>query len=61
MLNVVIGAIIALVAAVMAIFLILMAINVALVVRLRSIIPPSPQAKSSAALHRVTSSENARR
>ncbi len=44
MLDMVIGAIIALVAAVVAVFLTLLAINVALVHKLRSIIPLSPDA-----------------
>jgi hypothetical protein len=42
MLAMVIGAIITIVAAVIAMFLILIAINIALVVKLRSIIPSSP-------------------
>jgi hypothetical protein len=42
MLDMVIGAVIVLIAAVMAIFLILIAINIALVRKLRSLIPHSP-------------------
>ena len=49
--DIVIGVIIALVAAVIVIFLILLAINALLVFKLRSIIPPSPSATLSAALH----------
>ena len=41
--NVVIGAIIAFTSAIAAVFLILMAINIALFFKLRSIIPPSPR------------------
>jgi hypothetical protein len=44
MLDIVIGAAIALIAAVIAVFLILLAVNVALVRKIRSIIPPSPDA-----------------
>jgi len=43
MLDIVIDVIIALAAAIIAIFLIIIAINVVLVLKLRSIIPPSPQ------------------
>ena len=42
MLDIVIGAAIALIVAIMAVFLILLAVNVALVRKLRSIIPPKP-------------------
>jgi hypothetical protein len=42
MLDVVIGAAIALIAAVIAVFLVLLAVNVALVRKLRSIIPSKP-------------------
>lgn len=45
MLDIVMGAAAALVAAVMAAFLILLAINIALVRKLRAIIPPAPQAR----------------
>jgi len=61
MLATVIVAIVMLAAAVIAIFLILIAVNIALVVKLRSIIPPSPQARPSAALHRAPGSKKARR
>jgi hypothetical protein len=44
MMNPVINTIIALAAAVAAVFLILISINIALFFKLRSIIPPSPQA-----------------
>jgi hypothetical protein len=43
--DVVIGTIIALTGAVAAVFLILIAINIALFFKLRSIIPPSPRAR----------------
>lgn len=47
MLDIVIGAATALIAAAMAVFLLLLAVNVALARKLRSIIPPTPgQAKS---------------
>jgi len=42
MLDIVIGAAAALIAAIIAVFLILLAVNVALVRKLRSIIPPQP-------------------
>ena len=48
MMDIVIGAAIALIAAVIAVFLILLAVNVALVRKLRSIIPPSPDAGRTA-------------
>jgi hypothetical protein len=47
-LYVLVGAAIALIAAVMAVSLILLAINVALARKLRSIIPPSPDAGPAA-------------
>jgi hypothetical protein len=48
MVDMVIGAIIALIAAVMAVFLILLAVNMALVRKLRSIIPHSYEAGPAA-------------
>jgi len=50
MLDMMIGAMLALAAAVMAVFLILLAINIALVRKLRSIIPLAPDA-GPAAVH----------
>ena len=61
MLDVAIGAIITLTAAFIAIFLILIAINIALVVKLRSGIPPSPHARPSPALHRSLGGNDATR
>jgi len=61
MLGVVVGVIITLAAAVMAIFLILIAINIALLVKLRSGIPPSPQARPLPALHRPPGGKDAGR
>ena len=58
--DIVIGAIIALIAAVAAVFLTLLAINIALVVKLRSIIPPSPHAGPPTAPP-APASKNARR
>ncbi len=48
MLEMVIGIVIALIAAAVAVFLVLLAINVALVLKLRSIIPPSPDTGAAA-------------
>jgi hypothetical protein len=48
MLDIMIGAAIALFAAVIAVFLILLAVNVALLRKLRSIIPPAPDAGRAA-------------
>lgn len=48
MVDIVIGAAITLIAAIIAVFLILLAVNVALVRKLRSIIPPSPDAGRAA-------------
>jgi len=48
MLGMVIGAVIALVAAVMAVFVILLGMNIVLVRKLRSIIPPSPETTPAA-------------
>jgi hypothetical protein len=61
MLDLVIVAVAALAAAVVAVFLILMAVNIALVVKLRSVIPPSPAARPTAARHHPPGSSNARR
>jgi hypothetical protein len=47
MLGIVIGLAIALIVAVMAVFLIILAVNVALVRKLRSIIPPSPAGRNA--------------
>jgi len=55
--NVVIGAIIALTGAIAAVFLIPIAINIALFFKLRSIIPPSPGARSPAAPGRAPGSK----
>jgi hypothetical protein len=44
--TVLIGAAIVLIAAIMAVFLIVLAVNVALVRKLRSIIPPSPSGQN---------------
>jgi len=60
-LDIVIGAIITLVAAATAIFLILIAINIALALKLRSIIPPSPHTRPPAARLRATRKQNAGR
>jgi predicted MFS family arabinose efflux permease len=59
MLAVVIGTIIALFMGVAAVFLVLIAINIALSRKLRSIIPPPPTAPSPAAPHHAPDSENA--
>lgn len=48
MLDIVIGVAVALIVAVVAVFLILLAIDIALVRKLRSIIPLSPQAEPAA-------------
>jgi hypothetical protein len=50
-LDIVIGSIVALIVAIMAIFVILIAVNAVLVLKLRSIIPPSPDATPPAAFH----------
>jgi hypothetical protein len=57
--TVVIGAIIALITGVAIVFLMLIAINIALSRKLRSIIPPSPTAPLPAAPHRALDGENA--
>ncbi len=59
MFDMVIGAIIALVAAVVAVFLTLLAINVALAHKLRSIIPLSPDAGTATDRPRVRGSQKA--
>jgi hypothetical protein len=59
MLDMVIGAVVALIASVMAVFLILLAINIALVHKLRSIIPLSPDAGPAAERLRAHGSEKA--
>lgn len=61
MFDVLIGAIIALIAAVIAVFLILIAINAVLVLKLRSIIPPSVHARPPAALHPPAGKQERRR
>ena len=61
MLDVVIGMIIAFIAAVVVVFLILIAINIALFFRLRSITPPSPRARPQVAPYSARDSENATR
>jgi hypothetical protein len=58
MLNISIGAIIVLIASVIFIFIFLIAINIALVVKLRSAIPRSPHARPSGSLHRAPASKN---
>jgi hypothetical protein len=57
MLDMVIGAVAALVATVMAVFLILLAINIALARKLRSVIPLSPDAGPAAGRLRAHSNE----
>jgi hypothetical protein len=59
MLDMVIGTIVALIAATLAVFLILLAINIALVRKLRSIIPLSPDAGPAAERLRARGSEKA--
>jgi hypothetical protein len=59
MLPVMIGTIIVLITGVASVFLGLIAINIALSRKLRSIIPPSPSAPSPAAPHREPASGNA--
>jgi hypothetical protein len=58
--DIVIDIIIVLIAAAVAVFLILAVVNIALVRKLRSIIPPSPHATSSAAHASAPGSKNAR-
>ncbi len=59
MLDVVIGAIMIFIAAVMAVFLIILAINIALVRKLRSIIPPTPDVRPAAERLRANGGEKA--
>jgi hypothetical protein len=59
--EMVIGTIIMLIAAAIAIFLILIAINIVLFLKLRSIIPQSPYARPPAARNRAPGSKNAKR
>ena len=61
MLDVVIGTIIGLIAAIVTVFLILIAINIALFFKLRSVNPRSPRARPPVAPHRPASRENATR
>ena len=61
MLEIVIDTIIALIAAVIAIFLIIIAVNVVLFLKLRSIIPSAPRAEPPTLRHRAPGGKNAGR
>lgn len=61
MLDIMIGTIMALIAAFIAIFLIIIVVNIAVFLKLRSIIPQSPGGEPSAPRHRAPGSKNAGR